>query len=288
MSNEPLAPFLKWPGGKRWLLKKYPELFSIKFNKYYEPFLGSGAIFFHLCPKESVLSDVNDELINLYIQMRDYPQLLIEQLKIHQKLHSKTYYYEIRDKVYISPIEKAGRFLYLNRTCFNGMYRENKNGKFNVPIGTKDNCVYDINNFKLYSNALKQSKLIASDFRETIKMAGSGDLLFVDPPYTMGQSQQNGFIKYNSKLFSWTDQKDLCNEIIAARARGVIIISTNAYCDEISDMYKKEGFCVKAIEKISTISGIIEKRKKTTELLITSFPAIHQQVKEINCENCID
>lgn len=272
MNKEPLSSFLKWPGGKRWLLKKLPEIFSIQFNNYYEPFLGSGAVFFHLCPKESVLSDVNEELINLFVQMRDHPQELAKQLEAHQKKHSKTYYYEIRDKNYVSSIERAGRFLYLNRTCFNGMYRENKNGKFNVPIGTKDNCIYDIDKFEHYSNALKNAELMTCDFRDTIKKAKSGDLLFVDPPYTIGQAQQNSFIKYNSKLFSWNDQKDLCNEIVAARNRGVIIISTNAYCDELLEMYKKEGFYVQSIEKKSTISGVIDKRRKTTELLITSFP----------------
>lgn len=272
MNKEPLSSFLKWPGGKRWLLKKLPEIFSIQFNNYYEPFLGSGAVFFHLCPKESVLSDVNEELINLFVQMRDHPQELAKQLEAHQKKHSKTYYYEIRDKNYVSSMERAGRFLYLNRTCFNGMYRENKNGKFNVPIGTKDNCIYDIDKFEHYSNALKNAELMTCDFRSTIKKAGSGDLLFVDPPYTIGQAQQNSFIKYNSKLFSWNDQEDLCSEIVAARNRGVIIISTNAYCDELLEMYKKEGFYVQPIEKKSTISGVIDKRRKTTELLITSFP----------------
>lgn len=272
MNKEPLSSFLKWPGGKRWLLKKLPEIFSIQFNNYYEPFLGSGAVFFHLCPKESVLSDVNEELINLFVQMRDHPQELAKQLEAHQKKHSKTYYYEIRDKNYVSSMERAGRFLYLNRTCFNGMYRENKNGKFNVPIGTKDNCIYDIDKFEHYSNALKNAELMTCDFRDTIKKAKSGDLLFVDPPYTIGQAQQNSFIKYNSKLFLWNDQKDLCNEIVAARNRGVIIISTNAYCDELLEMYKKEGFYVQPIEKKSTISGVIDKRRKTTELLITSFP----------------
>ena len=272
MNKEPLSSFLKWPGGKRWLLKKLPEIFSIQFNNYYEPFLGSGAVFFHLCPEKSVLSDVNEELINLFVQMRDHPQELAKQLQAHQKNHSKAYYYEIRDKNYVSPMERAGRFLYLNRTCFNGMYRENKNGKFNVPIGTKDNCIYDIDKFEHYSNALKNAELMACDFRSTLKKAGSGDLLFVDPPYTIGQAQQNSFIKYNSKLFSWNDQEDLCNEIVAARNRGVIIISTNAYCDELLEMYKKEGFYVHPIEKKSTISGVIDKRRKTTELLITSFP----------------
>ena len=271
MNEGSLSPFLKWPGGKRWLLKKNPELFSVKFNNYYEPFLGSGAVFFYLCPKKAVLSDVNEELINLYIQMRDYPQLLIEQLESHQKKHGKEYYYEIRDKSYSSSIERAGRFLYLNRTCFNGMYRENREGKFNVPIGTKNNCTYDIYNFEYYSNALKSAELIACDFREVISKTQKGDLLFVDPPYTIGQTQQNRFIKYNSKLFSWNDQKDLWSEIIRARDRGTIVISTNAYCDELLEMYKNEGFYVQTIEKKSTISGVVDKRRKTTELLITSF-----------------
>ena len=270
MGNK-LPPFLKWPGGKRWLINKYSTLFPTKFDRYFEPFLGGGAIFFALCPQKAILSDINVELINLYKVMRDKYADLIAEMKKHQEKHSKEYYYQIRNEKYHNDVQAAGRFLYLNRTCYNGLYRVNKAGKFNVPIGSKNNCIYDTERYYLYSALLKNTELEISDFDKIISYAGTGDLIFADPPYTIS-GNQNSFIKYNEHLFSWDDQVRLHTALSDAKARGVTILATNSGVDQLKCLYKQSGFYVKTLERHSLISGNPKKRRKQEEMLISSNP----------------
>lgn len=263
--------FLKWPGGKKWFVNKFKELFPTNYNNYYEPFLGGGSVFFEIAPHNAILSDINDDLISLFEVMRDSNEDLISRLNQHQNKHSKEYYYSLRKIEPIDKIERAARMLYLNRTCFNGMYRVNKSGKFNVPIGSKVDCLYDINKFDEYSKALKNTVLLRSDFSEVIARTKLNDLIFADPPYTVSHNQ-NSFIKYNEILFSWEDQLRLLNNLSDAKDRGVNVISTNAYFDKIIDMYEERGFCITKLERHSNLASNISKRRQTEELLITSFP----------------
>ena len=201
--------------------------------------------------------------------MRDDHKSLSKYLYIHQRKHSEDYYYQIRSQVYNDPVQAAARFLYLNRTCFNGMYRVNSQGHFNVPIGTKNNCIYDIERFADYSRLLKNAELKTCDFSIQVEKAQEGDLIFADPPYLFSKSQ-NGFIKYNESLFSWEDQTRLCDCLSSARERGALIISMNADNEKIEKMYHDKGFFTKKLERNSTIAGKAEKRKRQTELLIMS------------------
>ena len=270
MGNEVQSPFLKWPGGKSWLVQKYFDVIPQQFNHYFEPFLGGGAVFFALKPKQATISDKNLDLINLYQVMRDFPEILAKKMQFHQKKHSKTYYYEIRKGISNDLIDQAARMLYLNRTCFNGMYRVNKQGMFNVPIGTKNNCIYDINSFILYSHILNNVEIIKADFEESISIARKDDLIFADPPYASSKATDN-FIKYNDQLFTWVDQMRLCKCLTEARNRGSIIVLTDVVCDDVKQMYEAEGFWVKKITRFSAISGKKEKRGIVEEFLITSF-----------------
>ena len=270
MNDKKVSPFLKWPGGKQWFVKHYLDIFPDEFNNYYEPFLGGGAVFFALQPKKAVLADINRELINLYISMRDNPEELKLLMKQHQREHSKQYYYYVRERKCMTNIENAGRFLYLNRTCFNGMYRVNRQGNFNVPIGTKSNCVYDVDLFGKYSELLKGASILNDDFEGVIENAQKGDLIFADPPYTV-QKKQNGFIKYNDRLFTWKDQERLYNSLLEAKLRGVSVVLTNVNCDEIRNMYQFGGFFIKDLQRTSLIAGDVSKRGIITELLITSY-----------------
>lgn len=270
INNNNLSPFLKWPGGKRWLIRRDYNIFPQDYNHYYEPFVGSGAIFFKLKPTVATLSDINPELIDMYVVMRDFSNELGEVLKRHQVNHCKEYYYEIRKSENFEMVEKAGRFLYLNRTCYNGMYRVNKKGKFNVPIGTKSNCIYDLDLFQEYSKRLKETELLVSDFGKIIQRARKNDLVFTDPPYTVSHNQ-NSFIKYNNKLFSWEDQERLLEELVKARDRGAYIVSTNANYRQITDMYEKHGFYLQVLNRFSSIAAKATKRKTTEEVLITSY-----------------
>lgn len=268
MQNKQIVPFLKWPGGKRWIAKKYKEYFPKEYNMYIEPFLGSGAVFFSLQPKEAILSDINKELINLYVIMRDNPKELKGQLVYHQERHTKEHYYKIRDVILTDNLKCAGRLLYLNRACYNGMYRVNKQGKFNVPIGTKNNFTYDIDQFDQYADCLKHATLICGDFYEIINKAKKNDFIFADPPYAT--SGKANFTKYNDELFVWQDQLRLHEALVNAKARGAKIVLTNVYCKEIIEMYKNDGFYVHILQRSSNIAGQADKRGKVKELMITS------------------
>lgn len=269
MKNEQTLPFLKWPGGKRWFVKKYQEYFPVNYNTYIEPFLGGGAVFFALKPHNALLGDINEELINLYMAMRDNPEKLRTQLLSHQKNHNKEYYYEVREKVPDDIVECAARLLYLNRSCYNGMYRVNKQGKFNVPIGTKTNFIYDIERFDEYSECLKDAKLVCSDFYELINTARKDDFIFADPPYAM--TKKTNFTKYNDELFVWEDQLRLHKALVEAKTRGAKIVLTNVYCKELIELYRGDGFFVRSVNRSSNIAGKADKRGKVKELMITSM-----------------
>lgn len=281
MSERKIMPFLKWPGGKRWLAEKLVGTFP-EINKYIEPFLGSGAVFFVLAPSKAIISDINKELIETYIAMKNKPNALKQKLLYHQKKHSKNYYYKIRNTKPRTEINRAARFIYLNRTCFNGLYRVNRKGEFNVPIGTKKNCIYDIEYFEDYSERLTNTDIKCCDFEVAITFANKKDLIFADPPYAMDNA--GNFIKYNDKLFTWDDQERLLKSLIAARDRGANIVVTNAYCDAIKKMYEKEGFYIYEIERLCSVAGKAESRKMTKEYLITSY--LIKENEENNDKNC--
>jgi DNA adenine methylase len=269
-SDEILKPFLKWAGGKRWFVSGYSHLFPENYKNYLEPFLGSGAVFFHLQPKRAIISDSNEDLINTYRVIRSNWKNIVKILKRHRLNHSKKYYYELRDSIPRGALEKAARFIYLNRTCWNGLYRVNLNGKFNVPKGTKtkSNVITKNDNYEAISNLLKKTVIKCEDFISVINKAKKGDLLFVDPPYTV-KHNNNNFVKYNEKLFSWEDQIKLKKCLTKAQKRGAYIILTNAYNSSVVNLYKKDFFLQKLFRS-SVIAASPDNRGQTEELLVLS------------------
>ncbi|WP_421565249.1 DNA adenine methylase [Ochrobactrum sp. EDr1-4] len=261
-----MVPFLKWAGGKRWLFTSEFIASLPKFDRYVEPFLGGGAGFFALEPKSSLLSDVNPELINLYEVVRDYPDRIEELLAFHQSKHSKDHFYTVRKLVPDNKIACAARMLYLNRTCWNGLYRLNMKGEFNVPIGTKTSVLLPSDNFIRASDLLKEADLNICDFQATIDSSKEGDLLFVDPPYTVAHNM-NGFVKYNEKIFTWDDQLRLRSSLAAAHSRGACVILSNANHASISELYANLGEHLE-VSRHSVISGTSDARGRTTELLV--------------------
>jgi len=268
-ANQIVFPFLKWAGGKRWLVSSHSHLLPKRFNTYVEPFLGSGAVYFHLTPQEAVLSDINKDLISTYQAIKEDWHSVFKNLKLYNRSHSESFYYEMRDKALRSKYTKAARFIYLNRTCWNGLYRVNMNGEFNVPIGTKQNAVLDTDDFSLISSALKGAKIKACDYQKTINAAQKGDFLFADPPYTV-KHNLNGFIKYNDKIFSWQDQIRLRDCIENAVSRGVKVLVTNANHRSVRDLYRGIGKMIR-VERMSVISGDANARGKFSELVIKSY-----------------
>ncbi|UXS00853.1 DNA adenine methylase [Agrobacterium tumefaciens] len=261
-----MQPFLKWAGGKRWLFGEEFVSSLPSFERYIEPFLGGGAGFFAVRPKAAILSDVNGDLINLYRVIRDFPSDLADELRRHQSKHSKDYYYNVRDNKPLEQIAAAAWMLYLNRTCWNGLYRLNLAGKFNVPIGTKSSVLLPSDNFDALSELLTGIEINVSDFEGTVDQAGEGDLLFVDPPYTV-KHNMNGFVKYNETIFRWADQVRLRDSLVRAKERGASVIVTNADHASIHELYKgfgKHGI----VSRRSVISGKNEGRSSVTELMV--------------------
>lgn len=265
-SEDVVNPFLRWAGGKRWLVFNYPSIFPTKYNRYIEPFLGSGSVFFHLRPKRSILSDINSDLIATYEAVKNDWEKVYSTLIEHHICHSIDYYYNLRLNKPTSRNRLAAWFIYLNRTCWNGLYRVSEKGIFNVPIGTKVNVILPTDNFKASSKILRNADLRNADFEEIIDSTKRGDLIFADPPYTV-KHENNGFIKYNGKLFSWNDQIRLRNSLLRAKQRGVIFLLTNACHDSIRNLYS--DFCnIVAVERSSVIAAETKNRKICKEYVI--------------------
>jgi DNA adenine methylase len=266
--SDPVVPFLKWAGGKRWLASTIGKhIFPIA-GRYIEPFLGSGAVYFHLRPAVALLNDANSELINAYkaIQL-DFRRVEIL-LGYHHRHHSTEYYYQMRSYAPRCPFRSAARFVYLNRTCWNGLYRVNLKGVFNVPIGTKSSVVLSNDNWASVSECLQRAQLCCKDFEQIIDQAEKGDVVFADPPYTV-KHNYNGFIKYNESLFSWADQERLSFALRRASKRGAIVVATNANHRSVRDLYRG-AFTLKTMERSSILSGSSQFRGLFKELFIAS------------------
>lgn len=263
-----VTPFLKWAGGKRWFVSGHGWIFPLQFGRYIEPFLGSGAVFFHLQPKHAILADINDELIETYSVIRDNWEKLRRKLAVHSSNHNDAYYYRVRSNKPSREIDRAARMIYLNRTCWNGLYRVNLKGEFNVPRGTKNKVLLDTDDFEGISKLLRSVKLKVSDFEQTINAAAQNDFVFADPPYTV-KHNNNGFLKYNDTIFSWEDQIRLRDAVFRAHRRGALVAVTNANHPSIRNLYRE--FSLTTLSRVSVLAGDSEARGATEELLITNF-----------------
>jgi DNA adenine methylase len=265
--NRPSSvPFLKWAGGKRWLTATHAGLFAIHYDRYVEPFLGSGAVFFHLRPRQALLSDSNPDLINVYTQIRsDWPSLE-QMLREYHENHSPTFYYQERSRRRRSSTRRAAQFLYFNRVCWNGLYRVNLKNQFNVPIGTKTSVLLATDDFEESSRLLQRATLVVSDFEPTIDVTGPTDFVFIDPPYVTLHNF-NGFAKYNDRIFSWSDQERLASAVRRAASRGAKILLTNADHPSIRELYHGVGQHF-SLRRHSVLAGDPCKRGATTEMAI--------------------
>jgi DNA adenine methylase len=271
-------PFLKWAGGKSQLLAQYSELFPKTYRNYYEPFLGGGAVFFNLRPKRSFLSDINLEIINVYRCIRDQVEGIITQLHHHYLHHDESYYYDVRSRVEETAewfwtgnnVERAARILYLNKTCFNGLYRENSKGHFNVPIGRyKNPSIYDPDLLRACAKQLKTARIEPVGFEDVLRRArSSNDFVYFDPPYHP-LNQTSSFTSYTRYSFNEADQIRLRDTFERLRDRGVHVMLSNSDCEFIRDLYS--GFNIHTIYASRNINSQGSKRGKITEVLITSY-----------------
>lgn len=264
-----LIPFLKWPGGKRWLVSTHPDVLPQSYDVYIEPFLGAGSVYFHLQPDRAVLGDLNGDVIAVYRGIKQDAESVQALLEKHHALHCKEYYYEIRQIVPVSLAAQAARIIYLNRTCFNGIYRVNLNGQFNVPIGERKQVVRDTDDFAAVAALLASADLRHEDFEPLVDLAKPGDFVFLDPPYTV-RHNRDGFIKYNERLFSWADQERLARAAARACKRGAKVVITNASHATIRQLYPEDLFAYQEVSRYSSISASLDSRKHFDELVISS------------------
>lgn len=277
-SNEDTAPkpFLQWVGGKREMIPQYQNYFPKKFNQYFEPFLGGGAMFFKLVPTKAFLNDNNQELFETYKGVRDFPEMVINILNSLKERHSKELYARIRelDREYdlfkdFRDYEIAARMIYLNQTCFNGVYRVNQKGQFNVPIGSSLNrLICDKDTILNASKALKKVTIECSDFESVVANANKGDLIFLDPPY-YPVSKYSDFTRYTKEKFYQEDQIRLKDTIDRLTKKGVHIMLANSDCDFIRNLYK--DFSVHTVQSSRSLNCKSDKRGKISEVLITNY-----------------
>lgn len=262
--------FLKWAGGKNWFIKYQCQRLPQYYNRYIDPFLGGGSIYFYMEPNEAIISDINEELITTFIAIRNEWMKVEEGLQKHSKKHNFEYYYNVRNMRPRKNATKAARMIYLNRTCFNGIYRVNRNGYFNVPIGTNNKVLLSSDKFEERSKILQNANILCQDFEVTIDLAQDGDFLFCDPPYTV-QDNNNRFISYTERLFNWDDQVRLAEALNRAKNRGVQIIMTNVNHQSVRELYERiDGYQLDEVTRYSSISGQANGRQQYSELIISA------------------
>jgi DNA adenine methylase len=269
--REAVRPAIKWAGGKQWLAPAARQLAPANWGgTYFEPFLGGGSYFFALGPSRALLSDTNSELIATYQALQNDPDLVIEELDSYPN-GSKFFYY-LRDARPRSAHTLAARFLYLNRTCWNGLYRVNRKGKFNTPFGNySDPTICDEERIGEAGDSLANAVLRVGDFESMLRLSERGDFAYCDPPYITGH-KNNGFHKYNASLFAWADQERLAKVAITLKNRGVHVLISNANHRSVVQLYR--GFLYYRLTRPSLIAADRSNRGTVSEALFSSYPIL--------------
>lgn len=272
-------PFVKWVGGKRQLLAQFrlmnlypPEKFDIKHGRYFEPFVGGGAVFFDLLPETAFLSDLNNELVTTYNVIKNDVENLIKSLKKHEL--DKEYFLKVRaqNPETLTPLNVASRFIFLNRTCFNGMYRVNSKGGFNVPYGKYSNpLICDVVNLRKASKALKNIEITNQDYKEVLKKAKKGDFIYFDPPY-YPVSKTASFTSYTKESFLDREQTELRDTFVELHKRGCFVMLSNSDTPFINNIYSEpKGLRITRVQAGRAINSDATKRGKITEVLVTNY-----------------
>jgi DNA adenine methylase len=271
--NIQAKPFIKWVGGKTQLLSEITARIPQNFSRYFEPFVGGGALFFYLQPEKSVLIDINQELTNTYQVIRDKVEELITDLKLH--IHQQDYYYQIRNidrsKEYQlwSDVQRASRLIYLNKTCFNGLYRVNSKGQFNTPMGSYQNPkIVDEINLRACSKALQKAQIITGSFLEVEEKITLEDFVYFDPPYAPLNATSN-FTGYSQDGFDLSMQLNLRNLCDRLNAKGVRFMVSNSNAPMILDLYS--NYKIEFVYASRAINSKGNKRGKIPEVIITNY-----------------
>jgi DNA adenine methylase len=266
-------PFLKWAGGKRQLIKQLDGFIPAKFKTYIEPFVGGGAMFFYLLPKKAILMDTNKELINCYQVIKEDVNSLIMTLSQHK--NEKEYYYNIRNKdrhedfLQWTDVDRASRTIYLNRCCYNGLYRVNKKGQFNVPFGRYKNPRFlDEINLKAVNIALRNTTILHESFEACVNYAKRGDYVYFDPPY-FPISRSANFTSYTKDNFGREMQQTLFKVFLQLDKKGCKVMLSNSHSSFILDLYSE--YYINTLTASRAINSDASKRGKIKEVLITNY-----------------
>ncbi|MCC6953358.1 MAG: DNA adenine methylase [Deltaproteobacteria bacterium] len=269
----PPRPFLKWAGGKTGLLEELQKRTPQSYGTYFEPFLGGGAFFFSLLPTNAVLSDIGGELVNCFLTVRNNVEELITELQTHK--HTKKHFYNLRqldrraDYWLRTPVEKASRFIFLNKTCFNGLYRVNSRGEFNVPFGSyKNPKIFDADNLRACSRALNRAQISKRSFEAVLDNATSGDFVYFDPPY-VPLNETSNFTSYAEDGFSLERQAKLADVCAELDRKGVKFMLSNSHTEFVLEAYRK--FRVDTVYASRAINSVAANRGKVAEVVVTNY-----------------
>lgn len=273
--NKLVTPFVKWVGGKRQLLPSIIKFLPKKINHYIEPFVGGGAVFFYLQPKKAIINDFNTELINVYNVIKNNLPDLIEDLKQH--LNEEDYFYRIRslDRTEnfesLTDVQKASRIIYLNKTCFNGLYRVNNSGEFNSPFGRyKNPNIVNEPTLKAVSNYLNSNniQIFSGDYEDVLKQASKNSFVYLDPPYDPVSESSNftGYVQGGWDVWDQVRLRDVCNEL---DDRGIKFLLSNSATLRIKDLYQK--YDINIVKANRSINSNGEKRGEVEEVLIRNY-----------------
>jgi DNA adenine methylase len=281
-------PFLKWAGGKSQLLNQFTALYPKTFNGYHEPFVGSAAVYFHLYGLKASgrlegalhpvrLTDSNDELINCYQVVRDptgtFSQLdaLVAILGEHRRNHSSEHYYSVRalPPGELTKVARAARLIYLNKTCYNGLYRVNHRGQFNVPMGSyKNPRIFDADELACASQALQQVEIAVADFHEVVEQSRPGDLVYLDPPY-FPLTPTASFTSYTENAFGESEQRELAQVFRDLDRKGCLVMLSNSWTPFILNLYQ-DYRCVE-VQATRAINSKAERRGVISELVVLNY-----------------
>lgn len=274
--NSLVTPVVKWVGGKRQILNDIMKYVPQNFTTYYEPFIGGGAVLFELQPKKAVINDVNSELINLYQVIKDNVDSLIEDLKKHK--NEEKYFYEVREQdrnkeIYnrLTPVERASRIIFLNKTCYNGLFRVNRAGEFNTPFGNyKNPNIVNDSILKAVSNYFNKANIsfCCSDFEEVLKGARKGSFVYLDPPYDPVSSTAS-FTGYDKGGFDRDEQLRLKKVCDLLNKKGVSFLLSNSATEFINELYK--DYKIEVIQAKRAINSNPDKRGEIDEVLVRNF-----------------
>lgn len=268
-SSEPatvVRPFLRWAGGKRWAIAAIRSVIPSEYGRYIEPFVGGGAVFFGLRPPRAIISDLNSDLMDAYRSVRDNPEVVVRRLV--GLTHDRTTFERMKTAAPRATLGRAVRLLYLNRLSWNGLYRVNSRGEYNVPFSLRRPfSSADGEVIRAASRLLRSAEITDGDFESIALRASGGDVVFLDPPYTVTH-RDNGFLLYNERIFSWSDQERLARTARELVRRGAWVVLTNADHPAVKVLYK--GFDIRPLRRNSVLAADPSRRRAVGELLVSS------------------